>query len=178
MGIYGSVVIFAKKPQPHPRSELEAIARRALLAFEEGGMMRGGASASAKAERTATFATACVLEEPPAGLDWVEITVEPAALLPALSDLVFTQSEAETDPRGRKGVLTLPYLKATVLSAPILLRDHDGEEVCDSWCLIEFDYEDCRLSEEIHRIRDDSHPLLRRIEQVMGCEVGWGVVSG
>jgi hypothetical protein len=206
MGIYGSVVIFPDdQPKKQARSlggwfrrsaapqvvparashtfDLDATTRAAVQAFESVGLVPRGTSKSVEIDSKPTFATCAVTEEPPTGLRWAHAAVDAAVLSPDLSELVFTMTEAELAEALSMKVenptaLALPSLSVSVFSRPIDLTNEVSTPNVVGWAFVELNFEDCRLSDDIHRIRNEDHPLFSKLSEVFGCQVRWGVVGG
>jgi len=125
--------------------------------------------------------TGSILDDNPADIEWVHVAVDPARLLTPIGQLVYAVTVKEfweSDTVEQQDALAVPYLDVTVLSAEIPAVNHDGSIACTAWAFVEFSYVDVRLSSEIHRIRDESHQILKDLESVFGTRVGWTVVSG
>src|SRR5262249_9242229 len=120
--------------------------------------------------------------EAPPSLVWVHIPVEPTALLPAISAIVWTSTQAEWwgdfQTQNNPELLAVPYFDVTLFSASVEIRDLHGEVVCRTWAVIEFSYLDARVSEEIHRIRNEADPLFEALGSVLGSVIKWGIVAG
>jgi len=44
--------------------------------------------------------------------------------------------------------------------------------------VIEFSYDDVRVSEEIHRIKNEADPLFEPRGSIVGSPMRWGIVAG
>jgi hypothetical protein len=177
------------KPPPmiHSRAEhtlnLHQTTRSVLNVFELLGLIHKGTADSAIIDRDTSFATSSIIETPdkdsPADLQWAHAAVDAARLCPAISSLIFTMTEKEynANPDMEPDTLALPYLDISVFSHAVAPAPNEMPHVI-SWAFVEFNFADCRLDEEIHRIRDDSHPLFSELGRVFGCPVKWDVVCG
>jgi len=182
MGLHGSIVIYPKAGRPSPANQsLEQTALRVVEAFERLGLARKGTAYSLTPDRESTSATSSILDDNPEGIEWVHVAVDPALLLASIGEVVYAATAKEfwePDTAEQDDAFAVPYLDVTVLSAEIPAINHDGSIACTAWAFVEFSYEDVRLSSEIHRIRDESHQILKDLESVFGTRVGWTVVSG
>ncbi|MAT69957.1 MAG: hypothetical protein CMJ58_10595 [Planctomycetaceae bacterium] len=121
-------------------------------------------------------------DEPPPGLQFSHYAIEPASLKPDIGDLVYAEPASvwwdEKEPQ-KRDLIAIPYLDVSVLSEALPFHDgSSGDLVFESNALIEFSYEDARLSPDIHQIRDGEHALFAALKNTFGCEFGWGVISG
>ncbi len=201
MGLNGSIVIFppcrntspdlisrvlrrAPLPPPCPTSisELRVVAKGILTALEDLQLIAKGTTKSSKADRESTFATCEVLDRPPAGLLWTHIAVSPRALRSSMADLVYIATEqqwsGDVETPDDPDALAVPLLHVTCLSQPISLTEAGRRVVATSWAFLEFSYEGARLSDDIHTIRNPSHPLFARLGTLLGGPVKWAVAVG
>jgi len=172
----------AMNTAPQSPDQLEGIAREVLAAFERRGFLSGGTAGSATARRGQGVSDARIEFASPPSLVWVHIPVDPTALLPAISAIVWTSTQAEWwgdfQTPDNPELLAVPYLDVTLFSASVEIRDLLGEVVCQTWAVIEFSYLDARVSEEIHRIRNEADPLFEALGSVLGSVIKWGIVAG
>jgi hypothetical protein len=173
----------ATRPRDAHTYDLAATARAALRTFETAGFLPAGVAEVARADRTPTFATCRITERPPPDLDWVCLDVEPRLLSPAISEIVYTQTQAECSAGtgvmdGSPDELALPTLSVSVFSRAVDLTNEFSKGDVAGWAFVEFGFEDCRLSEDIHRIRNPQHRIFSQLAEVFGCEAKWGVVGG
>ena len=166
-----------------PPDQLEAMARGVLAAFERRGFLSAGIAEGATARHGHGASFTGIEFEPPPSLVWVHIPVDPTALLPAIGAIVFTLTQGEwwagfQTPENPE-LLALPYLDVTLFSAPVKIRDGAiGKVICRTWAVIEFSYDDVRVSEEIHRIRNEADPLFEALGSILGSAMRWGIVAG
>jgi hypothetical protein len=173
----------AMNTAPRSPDQLEGIAREVLAAFERRGFLSGGTAERATASHGHGVSATGIEFEPPPSLVWVQIPVDPTALLPTISAIVYTSTQAEwwgdfQTPNSAE-LLAVPYLDVTLFSAPVKIRDEVlAEVICRTWAVIEFSYLDARASEEIHRVRNEADPLFEALGSVLGSAIKWGVVAG
>ena len=165
---------------PRSPDQLEGMARGVLTAFERRGFLSAGIAEGATATHGHGAFTGFEFEPPPT-LVWVHLPIDPSALLPAISAIVYmsTQREWWGDASHNPELLAVPHLDVTLFSAPVTIREEVlGEVVCETWAVIEFSYEDARVSKEIHRIRNGADPLFAALASVLGSAMRWGIVAG
>jgi hypothetical protein len=159
------------------------MAREVLAAFERRGFLSAGIAEGATARHGHGASVRRIDFEPPPSLVWVHIPVDAKALLPAISAIVSTLTQGEwwagfQTPENPE-LLALPYLDITLFSAPVKIRDGAiGRVICRTWAVIEFSYDDVRVSEEIHRIKNEADPLFEALGSILGSTVRWGIVAG
>ena len=182
MGIYGSVVIHPRGGRAPGRKRLEAVARDILRAFERVALLPSG---TADAARASPATTVVGHEELPAGVTGVSLGVDGSSFLPGIADLIFAWTWAEyhdgLDLELPEGVtaeqFVFPILTVAVYSKAVRSTHFDGDLACRSWAMIEFSFEDVRVNlDEVHRIRDEQHPLFRELAAALKTEVTWTVV--
>lgn len=182
MGMYGSVVIHPVGGRAPGQKRLDAVARDILRAFERAALLPPGTADAAPAS-PATSVVGC--EDLPPGVAGVRLGVDGPTFLPGIADLTFAMTWAEYDdglglelPEGvTPDRFVFPILDVAVYSKLVRATHPDGELACRSWAMIEFSFEDVRANlDEVHRIRDESHPLFRELAAALKSEVGWSVV--
>jgi len=200
MGLNASVVVFPVCPGSRPgllarllgsesvatmlpAADLAGMARSVVGVFEGAGLLSPGTADAAVTDEGATFATCQVLEgEPPGDLRWVHIGVEDQALRSTLAEIVYTATEEEwfgdLEIREHANAVAVPHVDVTCLSRPIALSNTRKRVIARSWLFIEFSYDDARVSAEIHKIRDASHAVFVRLEELLQAPVRWAVVDG
>jgi hypothetical protein len=163
--------------------QLEAMARKILTAFERRGFLSAGIAEGAAARHGHGASVTRIEFEPPPPLVWVHIPVDPTALLPAISAIVYTLTQSEwwagfQTPENPE-LLALPHLDVTLFSTPVEIRDGVlAKVICRTWAVVEFSYEDARVSEEIHRITNEADPLFEALGSILGSAMRWGIVAG
>jgi hypothetical protein len=208
MGTYASVLVFPQEPRkptllgrflrgektnnlpalPEKPRDLDGTARRILTCFERHGFVTQGVAETASHTESATFATCDLLGDGraiPAGLEWRHLAVEPCDLRPTISEIIWTLTagqfyEESEIPAGKSPEeLALPYLDVMVFSREVKICDPvRNHAVCNPWAVIEFSFEDCRLSDEIHRIRELDHPFFRDLTLIFGRDPAWDYCAG
>jgi hypothetical protein len=163
---------------------LEAVAREVARAFERVGLLQPGTGTTAFADQELDVVGREKLTPRP-GLACVNLRIDSAAILPGMSELVYTRTWAEhyegldglTIPEGASpDKFVFPILDVSVYSKTVRATHFDDTLACRSWAMIEFSYEDIRINEEVHRIRDWRHPLFRELRAVWRAEVDWVAV--
>ena len=102
--------------------------------------------------------------------------VAPEQLTKRLGELVYI---LDVDEEGAPGPIELPFLEVSAFSTPAPLLDPmTGRVVADVSAAVEFSYEDARLNEDVHRVRDDQHPVLRSLSELLRADVMWTVIAG
>ncbi len=106
--------------------------------------------------------------------EYAYFLIKPYQLTSLLKSLVYI---LDVDHIGNKSEITLPFVEITVLGMTYPIRSFaTGKVISETWAAVEFSYEDTRLNEEVHCIRDLKHPLFKELKAIFGCGVGWGVV--
>jgi len=184
MGLSGTIVIYPTSPIPaSSESERVASASAILRAMAEAGLLNPTIADGLGVDDEPTFCTGEHLEDdPPDGLECTHCAIDPALLKYAIGDLVYAEPASvwweEKDPE-KRDLIAIPYVDVSVLSQPMHFHDgSSGDLVFESNALLEFSYEDARLSPDIHQIRDEGHVLFSILKKSFGCAFGWGVVSG
>lgn len=182
MGMYGSVVIHPVRGRAPGRKRLDTVARDILRAFERAALLpRGTADAAHCSPATSVVGG----EELPPDVAGVSIGVDGPVFRPSIADLVFAWTWAEyndgVDLELPEGVtadqFVFPILTVAVYSKAVRATHFDGDLAFRSWAMIEFSFEDVRVNlDEVHRIRDEEHPLFRELAAALKTEVGWSVV--
>jgi hypothetical protein len=208
MGTYASVLVFPWEPRkpslftrlfrpekiealplrPPESMDLDKTARKILHCFERHGFLRQGVAEEAIHSESLTFGTHCIRDNTrhfPAGLQFCHLTARALDLQLRVREIVWTQTVRElyaelTIPDDENPEeLALPHLDIMVFSRPVRIYDSVRTQVvCNPWVLIEFSFEDCRLSEEIHRIRNTEHAIFRDLELIFGCAASWDYCAG
>jgi hypothetical protein len=75
-------------------------------------------------------------------------------------------------------IIALPNLTVTLLARPLPIPDMSGTSYGPSWALVEFDFEDVRANIYLHRIRDARHPIISRLQAILGSRILWVTVCG
>jgi hypothetical protein len=173
MGLIGSIVIFPTNGTPLP--EPAQVAAEVLAAFEKRGLVREGAATPVvSAKGSATFQP-YVDESALSPREYAYMVIQPERLTKALGTLVYV---LDVDQEGNPGPIVLPFMEVSVFSRPAPFYDGTlGEVVATSWAAVEFSYEDARLSEDVHGIRDEEHPILADLAALFGSPVEWTVVT-
>jgi len=175
VGTHGNIVLY---PSGVPGQELpSAVARRLLEKLEAAGLVRPGTSQRVSSTDDCSVTFEDFFEENEPGVpEYAYLLIEPRNIAPGMSSLVYLVPAEEPSPA--EGAIDLPYLEITVLNQVIDIRDlTSGTVVARSWAAVEFSYEDARLSEEIHALRSEDHPVLDALAEVFGSEVKCVVVS-
>lgn len=187
MGIYGAVVIYpVKSPVTTAPAARKKLADAIVVAMEECGFLPAGTLANLPDERDrlGTFATGELFEDKegrPKKVACHHYAIDAERLTPAVGELVYCDTAknlwGEKD-RKKRDLIALPFVDVSVFSKPHELHDHNAKVVCKTNVVLEFSYQDVRLSKEIHRVRDEKHPLLKRLSSICESKIRWGVVSG
>src|SRR5215510_15314165 len=114
---------------------------------------------------------------------WAHMAVDPRALLPAINAIVYTSTQGEwwgdLQANDNPELLALPHLDVTLFSTPVTIMDATiAKVVCCTWAVVDFSYEDSRVSKEIHRIRNEADPLFEALASVLGSPMTWRIVPG
>jgi hypothetical protein len=180
--MYGSVVIHPIGGRAPGRKRLDAVARDIVRAFERAALLPPGTAVAAHANPT-TDVVGC--EELTPDVTGVSIGIDGPAFRPGIRDLIFAWTWAEYDdglglelPDGvTADQFVFPILTVSVYPKAVRATHPDGDLACRSWAMIEFSFEDVRVNlDEVHRIRDEQHPLFRELAAALNVEVGWSVV--
>ena len=183
MGHYGSIVIF---PTRSPRASTPAarakVASGIVSALEDTGLLAPGSTLEHDPEPT--FATSHVLTDEKGKLrklPWTHFAIEPELLTPAIGQLVYFDTAKnfyDEKDRKKRDLIAVPMVDVCVFSKPQAIdADLDGNLLCKTSVLLEFNYGDARLSDEIHRVRDKRHRFMRALSKVLGSEIKWGVAA-
>ena len=185
MGLAASIVIYpAGTPASATPAARKKLAEAMVAAMEASGLIAADAASALDHDPAATFATAQVIEGEGAKsgkVPWLHYSIEPELLAPTVGELVYSDTAKnwwnEKD-RKKRDLVAIPHVDICVFARPHPLKDHDAKLVCKTNVLVEFNYADARLSDEVHRVRDPEHLFLRELSSAWGCLVKWGVVSG
>jgi len=182
MGIYGSVVIHPVGGRAPGRKRREAVARDIVRAFERAALLPPG-TADTALESPATDVVGC--EKLPTDVEGVRLGIGGWGFLPGITDLIFAWTweeyldglDSEIPEGERPEQFVFPILDVVVYSKPIRATHFDGDLAFRSWAVVEFSFEDIRVNlEEVHRIRDEEHPLFGELAATLRTEVAWTVV--
>lgn len=186
MGVYGNIVIAAAAPParglPKPK-DTELLARSTVACFERHGLIVSGSGESAALSREPkgpTLALDWIDREPqelgyePRAPEFSHISVDPDKLLPKMAELVYLVEAERFDDLSP---IDFPYVHVTVLDQEVsFVNGYDLSVMFRTWAAVEFSYGDVRLHDEIHRIRDDQHPVVSELTILWGAPVGFAVV--
>lgn len=184
MGLYATVVLYPKSSTPMASKEdRHRYATAIVRAFIELGMIKPSAAPALKSDEEFTFATGRLesLKTEVESFEMCHYDIDSVHLTPAIGELVYCDTaqgwwgEVEED---QADVLAVPTLDITLFSKALPFHDMDGMFLFESSIVIEFGYGDARLSLDIHRVRDESHPLFERLRDILGSEMEWCVVDG
>lgn len=182
MGMYGSVVIHPIGGRAPGRKRREAVARDIVRAFERVALLPSGTADAAHAS-PATDLVGC--KELPSGVEGVRLRIGGWGFLAGITDLIFAWTWSEYHegldlkiPEGESPEqFVFPILDVVVSSKSVRSTHFDGELAFQSWAMVEFSFGDIRANlEEVHRIRNEEHPLFRELASILGTEVAWTVV--
>lgn len=181
MGIYASVVIHPIGGRPPGRGRLEPVARGIVRAFERAGLLAPGTGDATPASPENRVVGN---EDLPAGVAGVILPVDGRSFLPGITRLIYTRTWGEhydgrlAFPEGvTADHFVFPILDVAVYMKAVRATHHDGDLACRAWAMIEFSFEDIRVNlDEVHRIRDEEHPLFQELATVLKTQVGWTVV--
>lgn len=151
--------------------------RRTLSALEASGVIGEGMTYVAEIDDEITAATAD-LEGMESEHAWAHASIEPRNLGPSVSDLVYTATEEEwfqETSESLKNVLAVPFLDVTILDRAFPLRGL-GPAQLHAWAVVEFSYEDARLDQAIHTVRNSGHSVFTALRNVWRTAVKWTVV--
>jgi hypothetical protein len=168
VGVHGNIVLYPSGIREV--ADVEMTARQVLRVLENFGMTRPGVSEAAQptGDCSATFEELFEEGELP---EHVHFVVQPEEVNPKLRELVYVLPEDSDD-------LELPFIEVTVAATQMPLIDPmSGDELAQTVAAIEFSYEDVRLSEEIHRLRDAEHPLLAGLSGVFASPIRCAIVA-
>lgn len=173
MGLNGTILVFPKAGIPPTAPDM--LARGAIVAFERHGLLLPDSVDSC---------------EPPTRLNGGIFTEERAAgeLAPHEHSL-YLLKEGRLTPRmqeivyvgdiGFKVPIEVPNIEFSVLSKKLPIVDgYSGRTICTTWAVIAFSFGDSRYDEEIHRIRNDKHPVFSTLADWFGSPIGWDVQIG
>ena len=183
MGIYGTVVIHPNSPaKATTDSDRKATAMSVIKCLVDLNLLQESGAEQLRHDDGTTMAIGQHIEgKQPKGLKWIHYAIEPEHLTPAIGELVYCDTAkvwwGEKD-RKKRDLIAIPYVDVTVFSKVLPFHDHDGQTVFDTNTLLEFSYEDARLSPEVHSVRDPKHKLFRSLQKALGSKISWGVVSG
>jgi len=163
--------------------QLQAMARRIVTAFERRGFISEGTAASAPVTQGHGASPTRIEFEAPRELLWAHMAVDPRALLPAINAIVYTSTQGEwwgdLQANDNPELLAVPHLDVTLFSTPVTIMDATiAKVVCCTWAVVDFSYEDSRVSKEIHRIRNEADPLFEALAADLGSPMTWRIVPG
>jgi hypothetical protein len=183
MGLYGTTILYPVGGRAPARDRLERVGREILWAFEDLQMLVQGTSEGLEPDRNPAAVTHLTRADPDSSLALVHFGVDARLLRPALGELIFTVTQAESSdgldtPESKSSeLLALPLLDVTVLSKPIrAVNATDGSPAFSSWAMIEFSFESLRFDEQVNYLRREDHPLLEELGGVLNADIGWTVV--
>jgi hypothetical protein len=168
MAAHGNIILFAGDGEP-PAAPFDLAIRIASL-FEKHGLLRQGTSAGLEVceDCSVTFEERFESDERDSS-NYAYVLIQPDQLTEKMGELVYLDTS--------RGEIELPFVEITVLSEPETVQDFmSGEWLGDGYAAVEFSYEDVRLSEEIHRIRNRRHPFIKALEALLGEPINIGVV--
>jgi hypothetical protein len=205
MGTYASVIVFPEEPRkpslfarlfrgakvedlpprPEETRDLETTARRILRVFERHRFVKEGVSRTATRCDRPTSA-ACEIfndkDKRPVGLEWWHFAIDAADLQTEIAEVIWTQTVREwyeglgIPNDENPDALAVPSLDVMVFSREVEILDPVFDRiVCRPWVLIEFSFEDCRLSHKIHTIRNFHHPFFAGLTPVFGRRPAWAI---
>ena len=175
MGLYGNIVIYPTDAVPlmPPHECVQAI----LRLFVEHGLLKQAAEKCApeSGRASATF-EAYVERSAPTAAQYAYVLVPPELLTKKLKELVYV---LDVDTDGNPAPIELPFLEVSAFSELVPLDDTmAGSGVPEVAAAVEFSYEDARLSDDLHRVRDETHPVLSALSRLLGAPMGWTVIAG
>jgi hypothetical protein len=176
MGVNAGIILY---PEGNPPTNLstKSICIKVFEALQETGLLLPGNLSE------------CLTEDTNPGIYWGQpslqgttISIEPKFVNPAIDSLVFTQTNDEfwdgnVPPGDKPQALALPGIRVFVIERSLPVPNSYNEEIiCNTWAMIWFDMADCRLSDEIHTIRNEEHEVFNKLEAVFTSKVWWAVV--
>jgi hypothetical protein len=179
--MYASVVIHPLGGRAPGQKRLDAVVRNIVRSFERTVLLLPGTADTAPVSPVTTV-VGC--REFPADVTGVSLGVDGPAFLPGITDLICALTWAEYGdgldldfPTGVTGdQFVFPILTVSVCSKAVRAIQPDGVLACKSWAMIEFSFEDARFNEELHRIRNEEHPLFHELAIALKTEMAWTVV--
>ncbi|MCG8592383.1 MAG: hypothetical protein MJE66_24080 [Proteobacteria bacterium] len=174
MGLYGNIVLYPADvatlvPCDAVREILRVFAEHQLVLPE-------AASIDLTADDSSATFEEYVEESSLSDAHYAYACVRPEQLTKAMGQLVYV---LDVDVQGQPIPIELPFLEISAFSTPAPLRDLVLDEIVGDVCAaIEFSYEDARLSEDIHRLRDPEHPILGALARVLGSRMECVVIAG
>jgi hypothetical protein len=168
VGTHGSIVLYPDSSATI--ADPQHVAREVIRAFEQAGLITPGTSRTTQptGESSVTFELALEDGTLP---EHVHFAVDASELSRDIEQLVYVSPEDE-------GELELPFLDISVFSQAVPLVDPmSGESIGQTTAAIEFSYEDVRLSDEVHRLRDPTHKVLVELAGVFGAPIRTAIVA-
>lgn len=175
MGLNGTILIFPQAGRP--TTALDSIARQAIEAFEYHKLLLPETVNHCKSPKPWVGTFADHIEDGNLASDeCVTLIVNPDRITPEMSDLVYL---LDVDENGQPSPIELPYIEFSVATKALpIINGYDGETLCTTWAVVGFSYEDARYDEEIHRIRNEKHPIIEALSKVFSSPIGWTVEIG
>jgi hypothetical protein len=175
MGLYGNIVIYpaaasvTTSPADTVREILRGFAAHKLVVPDAASIE------SVADDYSATFED-YVEDSGFSEGEYAYACVGPEQLSKGLGELVYI---LDVDMKGRPGPIELPYLEISAFSKPAPLLDQVTDSIVGEVCAaVEFSYEDARLSEDVHRVHNENHPVLGALSALLGAKVKWTVIAG
>ena len=183
MGTTGSILLYpASSPKAITAGVQKKIVSAIVEVMSECGVLQSGAQGRLVYDKLPTVITAEYFGDNPAkGSQLTHVAIAPELLLPALDEVVYTDTAksfwGEKDKK-KRDLIAVPFVDVSVLSKSRTFHDGtDGKPVAVTNVLIEFSYEDARLSPKIHKVKKPRHRLITALEKVLDSKINWCVVS-
>lgn len=173
MGMHGNIILFSD--ESIVKDSPEKTGRSIISLLEKYQLIKEGVASNAKPEEECSVTFEEYYEENvPSLTDYAYFYISPENLTGKMKALVYLLDENEDD--SIEGI-ELPFIEITVMTNPQVVTDFvSGNSLGSARVAIEFSYADVRLNEEIHRIRDDKHPFIQELNNLLGSSISIGVV--
>jgi hypothetical protein len=174
MGLNGTILIFPKMGSP-PASP-DVVGKCAIEAFEQHKLLLPDTASHCKPPKPWIGVFAEYREDGIlAAADYSVHIVQPERITPEMQKVVYL---LDVDADGQPTPIQLPCVEFSVATKALPIINYDGQTLCTTWAVVAFSYEDVRYNEEIHRIRDEQHPIFAALSEVFSSPVGWAVQIG
>ena len=175
MGLNGTILVFPKAGSPPPAPD--PIARRAIAVFENYDLLHPNTANQCETPKPWIGMFAEHRENGDLATDeYALYIVRPEQIAPKMRELVYL---LDVDADGQQSPIELPFIEFSVATKPFpIINGYDGRTLCTTWAVVAFSYEDAGYVEEIHRIRNDKHPIFDALSEVFSSPISWDVQIG
>jgi hypothetical protein len=175
MGLCGTILVFPKAGSPPTAPD--PVARQAIAAFEKHGLLLPDTANHCETPTRWNRGTFAEHRENGdlAADEHALYMLKPGRITQQIQDIVHVADISF----GLTSPIEVPTLEFSVTTKALpIINGYDGRTICTTWAVVAFSFGDTSYDEEIHRIRNDKHPIFDALSEVFSSPVAWDVQIG